>query len=158
MLFRSAQVLPEDKARVVRELKEEGHTVLMIGDGINDSPALSSADVGVTLRDGADLAREVADVVLMGGSLRELATALELGRGTMRRIEFNFAATIVLNTAFLFGGLTGLLQPGVSAVLHNLTTLGVSLNAMRPALPGGKLYGFRFRLCCQFYRRARTSA
>lgn len=133
-----AQVLPEDKARVVRELKEEGHTVLMIGDGINDSPALSSADVGVTLRDGADLAREVADVVLMGGSLRELATALELGRGTMRRIEFNFAATMVLNTAFLFGGLTGLLQPGVSAVLHNLTTLGVSLNAMRPALPGGK--------------------
>ena len=110
----------------------------MIGEGINDSPALSSADVGVTLRDGADLAREVADVVLMGGSLRELVTALELGRGTMRRIHFNFMATMVLNSAFLFGGLAGLLQPGVSAVLHNLTTLGVSLNAMRPALPRGK--------------------
>ena len=133
-----AQVLPEDKARVVRELREQGRTVLMIGDGINDSPALSSADVGVTLRDGADLAREVADVVLMGGSLRELVTALELGRGTMRRIHFNFMATMVLNSAFLFGGLAGLLQPGVSAVLHNLTTLGVSLNAMRPALPRGK--------------------
>ena len=133
-----AQVLPEDKARVVRELREQGRTVLMLGDGINDSPALSSADVGVTLRDGADLAREVADVVLMGGSLKELVTALELGRGAMRRIHFNFAATMALNSAFLFGGLTGLLQPGISAVLHNLTTLGVSLNAMRPALPRGE--------------------
>ena len=133
-----AQVLPEDKARVVRELREQGRTVLMLGDGINDSPALSSADVGVTLRDGADLAREVADVVLMGGSLKELVTALELGRGAMRRIHFNFATTMVLNSVFLFGGLAGLLRPGVSAVLHNLTTLGVSLNAMRPALPGGK--------------------
>lgn len=133
-----AQVLPEDKARVVRELREQGRTVLMLGDGINDSPALSSADVGVTLRDGADLAREVADVVLMGGSLKELVTALELGRGAMRRIHFNFATTMVLNSVFLFGGLAGLLRPGISAVLHNLTTLGVSLNAMRPALPRGE--------------------
>ena len=133
-----AQVLPEDKARVVQELRSEGRVVLMIGDGINDSPALSSADVGVTLRDGSDLAREVADVVLMGGSLRELVTALELGRGAMKRIHFNFLTTMMLNTAFLFGGLFGLLQPGASAVLHNLTTLGVSLNAMRPALPKGE--------------------
>lgn len=133
-----AQVLPEDKARVVQELRSGGRVVLMIGDGINDSPALSSADVGVTLRDGSDLAREVADVVLMGGSLRELVTAIELGRGAMKRIHFNFLTTMVLNTAFLFGGLSGLLQPGASAVLHNLTTLGVSLNAMRPALPKGE--------------------
>ena len=133
-----AQVLPEDKARVVRELKAEGRTVLMLGDGINDSPALSSADVGVTLRDGADLAREVADVVLMGGSLRELVTALELGRGAMTRIHDNFMLTMALNTVFLFGGLTGLLRPGLSAVLHNMTTLGVSLNAMRPVLPKGE--------------------
>ena len=133
-----AQVLPEDKARVVQELRSEGRVVLMIGDGINDSPALSSADVGVTLRDGSDLAREVADVVLMGGSLRELVTAIALGRGAMRRIHFNFLTTMMLNTAFLFGGLFGLLQPGASAVLHNLTTLGVSLNAIRPALPKGE--------------------
>ena len=133
-----AQVLPEDKARVVQELRSEGRVVLMIGDGINDSPALSSADVGVTLRDGSDLAREVADVVLMGGSLRELVTAIALGRGAMKRIHFNFLTTMMLNTAFLFGGLFGLLQPGASAVLHNLTTLGVSLNAMRPALPKGE--------------------
>ena len=130
-----AQVLPEDKARVVKSLRSAGRCVLMIGDGINDSPALSTADVGVTLRDGSDLAREVADVVLMGGSLRELVTAIELGRGAMRRIRMNFATTMVLNSAFLFGGLAGLLQPGASAVLHNLTTLGVSLNAMRRVLP-----------------------
>lgn len=133
-----AQVLPEDKARVVSELRQEGRTVLMLGDGINDSPALSAADVGVTLRDGADLAREVADVVLMGGSLRELVTALELGRAAMERIRFNFMLTMALNSAFLFGGLAGVLRPGASAVLHNLTTLGVSLNAMRPALPKGE--------------------
>ena len=131
-----SQVLPEDKARVVQELKDAGRTVLMLGDGINDSPALSCADVGMTLRDGSDLAREVADVVLMGGSLNELVTALELGRGTMRRIHGNFVATMGLNSLFLAGGLIGMIQPGLSAVLHNLTTLGVSLNAMRPTLGG----------------------
>ncbi|MBQ8173128.1 MAG: heavy metal translocating P-type ATPase [Mailhella sp.] len=131
-----SQVLPEDKARVIQELKDAGRTVLMLGDGINDSPALSCADVGVTLRDGSDLAREVADVVLMGGSLNELVTALELGRGTMKRIHGNFLATMGLNSLFLAGGLVGLLMPGISAVLHNLTTLGVSLNAMRPTLGG----------------------
>ncbi|WP_446424581.1 heavy metal translocating P-type ATPase [Mailhella sp.] len=131
-----SQVLPEDKARVIQELKAQGRTVLMLGDGINDSPALSMADVGVTLRDGSDLAREVADVVLMGGTLNELVTALELGRGTMRRIHGNFLAAMGLNSVFLAGGLVGLLRPGLSAVLHNLTTLGVSLNAMRPALGG----------------------
>ena len=94
------------------------------------------ADVGVTLRDGSDLAREVADVVLMGGSLNELVTALELGRGTMRRVHGNFVATMGLNSLFLAGGLVGLVQPGLSAILHNLTTLGVSLNAMCPLLGG----------------------
>ncbi len=135
-----AQILPEDKARIVQELKARGRTVLMLGDGINDSPALSAADVGVTLRDGADLAREVADVVLMGGSPAEIVTALELGRTTMRRIHTNFLATMGLNSLFLLGSLFGVFQPGVSAVLHNLTTLGVSLNAMRAKLPRGTVY------------------
>ena len=129
-----AQVLPADKASVIRKLQAEGRTVLMVGDGINDSPALSAADVGVTLRDGADLAREVADVVLTDCNLHHLTTALELGRGAMRRIHADFVATMTLNTLFLAAGLTGILQPGPSAVLHNLTTLGVSLNAMRPVL------------------------
>lgn len=129
-----AQVLPSDKAAIIRNLQEEGHTVIMVGDGINDSPALSASDVGVTLRDGADLAREVADVVLMNCDLNHLATALELGQGAMHRIRTNFGITMTLNTLFLAAGLTGILQPGPSAVLHNLTTLGVSLNAMRPVL------------------------
>ncbi|MCQ2444479.1 MAG: heavy metal translocating P-type ATPase [Mailhella sp.] len=131
-----AQVLPEDKASVVQDLVKSGRRVLMLGDGINDSPALSAADVGVTLREGADLAREVADVVLMGGTLSGLVTALELGRGTMRRIGFNYRATMLLNSLFLVGGLTGLLTPGLSAVCHNCTTVGVSVNAMRPVLKG----------------------
>ncbi len=129
-----AQVLPVDKASVIQKLRAEGRTVLMVGDGINDSPALSTANVGVTLRDGADLAREVADVVLMDCDLYQLAVALQLGRGTMRRIHTNFGITITLNTLFLAAGLTGILQPGASAVLHNLTTMGVALNAMRPVL------------------------
>lgn len=130
-----AQVLPTDKAEVIQKLQAEGHTVLMVGDGINDSPALSAADVGVTLRDGVDLAREVADVVLTECSLGRILTAMELGESALRRIHVNFGATIGLNTLFLGGGLIGGLRPGGSAILHNLTTVGVSLNAMRPMLP-----------------------
>ena len=130
-----AQVLPEDKAAIIRELQAEGRTVLMVGDGINDSPALSASEVGVTLRDGADLAREVADVVLMDCDLQRLLTAMELGRLTIRRIHSNFGIIMALNTCFLAGGLSGMLQPGASAMLHNLTTVGVSINAMRPMLP-----------------------
>lgn len=129
-----AQVLPVDKAAVIRELQARGRTVLMVGDGINDSPALSAADVGVALRDGADLAREVADVVLVDCRLDRLLTARDLGRETLRRIHVDFGLTMALNTLYLAGGLGGLLGPGLSAVLHNLTTLGVSLNAMRPML------------------------
>lgn len=131
-----SQVLPADKAEIVSSLKDEGLRVLMIGDGINDSPALSAADAGVTLRDGADLAREVADVVLTGGDLREIITAMDLGRRTMARVRFNFGAAVGLNSLYLAGSLFGLLPPGGSAVLHNLTTLGVCLNAMRPAFGG----------------------
>lgn len=129
-----AQVLPTDKAELVRKLQAEGHTVLMVGDGINDSPALSAADVGVTLRDGVDLAREVADVVLTECSLEQILTAMDLGKSTLRRIHVNFGATMGLNTLFLAGGLVGGLPPSASAILHNLTTVGVSLNAMRPML------------------------
>lgn len=130
--FRS-QVLPEDKANVVQQLKAAGAKVLMIGDGINDSPALSIADVGVTLRDSTDIAQEVADVVLTG-SLDRLLVALDLGEATMRRIKQNVGYAVGLNTVFLAGGLTGLLTPMISALFHNATTVGVCLNAMRPEL------------------------
>ena len=128
-----AQVLPTDKADVVLRLQAQGAKVLMVGDGINDSPALSAADVGVTLRDGTDIAQEVADVVI-APSLDHLITALDLGEATLHRIRSNMYWSVGLNTGFLAGGLTGLLTPAVSALMHNSTTIGVCLNAMRPQL------------------------
>ena len=130
-----AGVLPVDKAEIVRELQSAGHKVIMVGDGINDAPALSAAEVGVTLRDGTDLAREVADVVLTDSRLDALLTARTLGQNTLRRIHRNFLTNMSLNSLFLGGGLLGALTPGVAAVLHNVTTVGVTLNAMRPVLP-----------------------
>lgn len=130
-----AGILPAEKADAIAQLQREGHTVLMVGDGINDSPALSAADVGVTLREGADLAQEVAGVVLTSGRLDELLTALALGAATLRRIYQNFGIILGFNTLFLLGGLTGFLPPGLSAVLHNGTTVGVCLRATRPYLP-----------------------
>lgn len=129
-----AQVLPVDKADVIRELQAGGHQVIMVGDGINDSPALSAADVGVSLRDGADLAREVADVVLAGNDLGELVFARQLAQTALGRVNRNFQAIIGLNTGYLGLGLAGRLQPSALALLHNLTTVGVALNAMRPML------------------------
>lgn len=129
-----AQVLPTDKARVVQELTANGCKVLMVGDGINDAPALSASHVGVAMIDGTDLAREVANVLLTRPDLGGLIDARRLARSTLRRIHVNFTATMTLNSLFLAGGLFMFLQPGVSALLHNLTTLGVSLNAMRPHL------------------------
>ncbi|SDF52865.1 heavy metal translocating P-type ATPase [Desulfovibrio legallii] len=130
-----AQVLPADKARIVQELTDQGCKVLMVGDGINDAPALSASLVGVAMSDGTDLAREVANVLLTHPSLEGLVSARLLGQRTLRRIRVNFAATMTLNSLFLLGGMFMLLGPGLSALLHNLTTLGVALNAMRPHLP-----------------------
>ena len=130
-----AQVLPADKAEVVQSLTDSGCKVLMVGDGINDAPALSAAHVGVAMSDGTDLAREVANVLLVHSDLRGLVDARLLGMRTMSRIQRNFVSTMTLNSLFLLGGLFMVLTPGLSALLHNLTTLGVSLNAMRRHLP-----------------------
>lgn len=127
-----AQVLPTDKASYVQSLKQSGCKVLMVGDGINDSPALSASDVGVTLREGSAIAQEVADVVLTRNRLEDLPRAIDLGRAVMQRIRINFVTSVGLNSAFMTGGVFGLLQPAMGAVLHNLTTIGVCLNAMRP--------------------------
>ena len=126
-----AGILPADKAAVVTELKEKGAKVLMVGDGVNDSPALSASHVGVTLRDGADIAQEVADVVLTENTLEGLPVAMDLGKAAMARIRQNFVASVGLNGLFLAGGLTGTLMPAAGALLHNGTTIGVCLNAMR---------------------------
>lgn len=129
-----SQVLPDGKAKLVDRMEKSGKRVLMVGDGINDSPALSAATVGVTLAAGADLAREVAAVVLLGEDLTQLPTAIELGRKTYARIHENFRITVGANTTFLAGGLFGVLSPATGAVLHNLTTLGIAYNAQRKKL------------------------
>lgn len=134
-----AQILPADKSAIVQRMTDAGCRVLMVGDGINDAPALSASHVGVAMIDGTDLAREVANVLLTTPDLNGLVTARRLAASTMRRIRANFAATLVLNSLFLAGGLFRLLPAGTSAVLHNLTTLGISMNAMRPHLRPLKL-------------------
>lgn len=129
------QVLPEGKAAIIDRMIRDGRKVLMVGDGINDSPALTAANVGVSLSDAADLAREVAAVVLLENNLKHLPLAIKLGKRTLSRIHQNFRASVGLNTAFLAGGLAGVLPAAVGAVLHNVTTVGVTLNAARGYLP-----------------------
>ena len=130
-----AEVLPEDKARFVEEQRAAGRTVMMIGDGINDSPALSAANVGVAIRDGAAIAREIADVTISARSLFELATLRRLSRALMERISANYRFVIAFNGALIGLGVAGVLPPAASAMLHNLSTLGVSLRSMTDLLP-----------------------
>ena len=133
-----ARVLPEDKAAKVEEIKAQGRTVIMVGDGINDSPALSAANVSVAMKDASDLAREVADIALLSGELWELVTLRHLSQVLMGRISRNYKAIIGFNTSLLLLGLAGILQPTVSAFFHNLSTVAISGTSMRPLLPRGK--------------------
>lgn len=126
-----AQMLPEGKAKSVAALREAGYKVIMVGDGINDTPALSSADVGVSLKDSTDIAQQVADVVLTANDLSDLPRAIELSRRTLARIRTNFGASVGLNTVFLAGGLMNFIPPALNALLHNGTTIGVCMNAIR---------------------------
>lgn len=126
-----AQVLPTDKSDVVQSLIDEGRKVMMIGDGINDAPALSAATVGVAMTDGTDLAQGVANVLLTEASLTGLITARNLGHRAMGRIGSNYLYTMVFNSLFLAGGIFMILSPGVSAFLHNMTTVLLSVRAMR---------------------------
>lgn len=125
-----AEVLPEDKARFVEEARAAGHRVIMIGDGINDSPALSSADVGIAISDGAAIAREIADITIAADDLFELVSLRMISVCLMRRIRSNYRFIIGFNGGLIGLGAAGLLQPAQSAMLHNLSTLGVSLRSM----------------------------
>ena len=129
-----AGVLPADKANYVAALRREGRTVLMVGDGINDSPALSEADAGIAISDGAAIAREIADITIAADSLWELVRLRQLAMALMRRIQNNYRFVIVFNGALIGLGVAGILPPATSAMLHNLSTLGVSLHSMS-ALP-----------------------
>ena len=129
-----AGVLPADKAEYVAAMRREGHTVLMVGDGINDSPALSEADAGIAISDGAAIAREIADITIAADSLWELVRLRQLAMALMVRIQNNYRFVIGFNGALIGLGVAGILPPTTSAMLHNLSTLGVSLHSMS-ALP-----------------------
>ncbi len=132
-----AGVLPADKAEYVARLRREGHTVLMVGDGINDSPALSEADAGIAISDGAAIAREIADITIAADSLWELVELRRIAMALMARIHSNYRFVIGFNDALIALGVAGVLPPATSATLHNLSTLGVSLRSMS-ALPLSK--------------------
>ena len=125
-----AGVLPADKADYVAALRRQGHTVLMVGDGINDSPALSEADAGIAISDGAAIAREIADITIAADSLWELVRLRQLAMALMARIHANYRFVIGFNGVLIALGMAGVLPPATSAMLHNLSTLGVSLHSM----------------------------
>ena len=125
-----AEVLPEDKANFVESEKAEGRTVIMIGDGINDSPALSAADVGIAISDGAAIAREIADITVGADNLFELVMLKMIANGLQKRINSNYRFVIGFNSMLIALGVAGILPPATSALLHNVSTLGISVNSM----------------------------
>ncbi len=125
-----AEVLPENKAHFVEAERAAGHTVVMIGDGINDSPALSASDVGIAISDGAAIAREIADITIAADNLFELVTLRMIAVSLMRRIHSNYRFVIGFNSGLIVLGAAGVLAPATSAMLHNLSTLGISLRSM----------------------------
>ena len=125
-----AEVLPEDKARFVEQEKAEGRTVVMIGDGINDSPALSAADVGIAISDGAAIAREIADITIAADDLFELVLLKMAANGLLKRTDGNYRFVLGFNGTLIVLGAAGILPPATSALLHNLSTLGISIRSM----------------------------
>ena len=130
-----AEVLPEDKANFVEKEKAEGRKVIMIGDGINDSPALSAADAGIAISDGAEIAREIADITIAADDLREVVTLKLLSNLMLKRIHRNYRNIVGINSGLIALGVTGMIQPTMSALLHNTSTLLISLRSMRNLLP-----------------------
>ena len=129
-----SEVLPEDKASFVEEEKKAGRKVIMIGDGINDSPALSAADIGIAISDGAEIAREIADITVGADSLNELVTLKLISDGLMKRIHKNYRFIVGFNTGLIILGVAGILQPATSALLHNTSTLMIGLKSMQDIL------------------------
>lgn len=129
-----SEVLPEDKASFVEAEKKAGRKVIMIGDGINDSPALSAADIGIAISDGAEIAREIADITVGADSLNELVTLKLISNGLMKRIHKNYRFIVSFNTGLILLGVAGVLQPATSALLHNTSTLMIGLKSMQDIL------------------------
>ena len=129
-----SEVLPEDKAGFVEREKAAGRKVIMVGDGINDSPALSAADVGIAISDGAEIAREIADIMVSSDDLYQIVTLKLLSDGLMKRIRKNYRVIVGFNTGLILLGVGGVLQPTTSALLHNTSTLVISLKSMQNLL------------------------
>ena len=130
-----AEVLPEDKAQYIKEEQAQGHTVVMIGDGINDAPALSFADVGIAIGSGATIAREVADITISAEDLRELVLLRKLSERLMQRIGRNYRFVMGFNGTLILLGALGLIAPATSALLHNSSTLLLSMDCLTDLLP-----------------------
>ncbi|MCR5322754.1 MAG: heavy metal translocating P-type ATPase [Lachnospiraceae bacterium] len=130
-----SEVLPEDKAGYVEKAKEEGRHVIMIGDGINDSPALSAADVGIAISEGAEIARQIADVTINSDDLNSIVVLRSLSTLLMKRIRFNYRTIVGFNTGLIGLGVAGVLPPATSAMLHNGSTVALGLNSMTRLLP-----------------------
>ena len=130
-----SEVLPEDKACFVEQEKAAGRKVIMIGDGINDSPALSAADAGIAISDGAEIAREIADITIAADDLRVLITLKQLANAMMKRIQGNYRGIVGINSGLIALGVGGVIQPTTSALLHNTSTLAISLRSMKELLP-----------------------
>ena len=129
-----AEVLPEDKAAFIRQEKEKGHTVIMVGDGVNDSPALTEADAGIAISTGAAIAKEIADITVASEDLFELVTLRKLSEALMARIHGSYRFIVAFNLSLITLGVAGVLPPAISALLHNTSTLGIGLKNMTDLL------------------------
>ena len=130
-----AEVLPEDKADFIRRKRAAGHTVIMIGDGVNDSPALSEADAGIAISTGAAIAREISDITITSEDLFQLVTLRRISQSLMDRIHRNYRFIVGFNLGLILLGVAGILPPTASALLHNASTLDISLKSMTDLLP-----------------------
>lgn len=131
-----AEVLPEDKAKYIEKAKEDGRRVIMVGDGINDSPALSASDAGIAISEGAEIARQIADITIGADNLESLVTLRKISTLLMKRIRFNYRTIVGFNTALIGLGVVGILPPATSAMLHNSSTVALGLKSMMDLLPG----------------------
>lgn len=129
-----SQVLPEDKANIIEGLKEEGKTIIMVGDGINDSPALAAADVSVSMKNSSDIAREVADISLLSDNLYDLITLRILSRKMLDKINSNYHKIVGINGTLIALGILGIITPSTSSTIHNLSTMLLGIASTKSVL------------------------